>query len=74
MEVFRSQKTKDIKQDSQIQLQYKTNVSLNIHKKRFAREVILNLEGNEIICRKKQPQMLIKTVKNLQNPTELERV
>jgi hypothetical protein len=39
------------------------------------REVILNLGGNEIICKKKQKkQMLKKTAQNFQNPTELERV
>ena len=36
-------------------------------------EVILNLGGNEIICKEKN-QMLIKTAKNFQNQTELERV
>ena len=44
----------------------------SIFRKRFVREVILNLEGNEIICKKKA--MLKKIAQNLQNPTELERV
>jgi hypothetical protein len=42
-------------------------------RKRCVREVILNLGGNEIICKEKK-QMLKKTAKNFQNTTELERV